>query len=217
MKHNRSLGSRCWYDGLKVLCRLLATLGFRYRALGIHHVPRSGGALVVSNHQSHFDPVIVGVPLGRRLNYVARQSLFRFAPFRWLIRSLDAIPLDREGLGLAGMKETMRRLKNGEMVLIFPEGTRTSDGELGPIKPGFGAIVRRTRVAILPVGMDGAYQCWPRSKSFPGFGIVRVVYGRPIRPEDFESWSDERLLAEVEARMKECLAAAKAFRGRASP
>ena len=71
------------------------------------------------------------------MNYLARESLFKFAPFRWLIRSLDAIPLDRDGIGIAGLKESLRRLKRGEMVLIFPEGRRTSDGKIASFRPGF--------------------------------------------------------------------------------
>ena len=92
---------------------------------------------MLSNHQSHLDPVLVGLASDQRLNYLARDTLFGFAPFRWLINSLDAIPIDREGLGLGGLKETLKRLKRGESVLMFPEGTRTRDGEVGRLRPGF--------------------------------------------------------------------------------
>src|SRR5690242_18294289 len=118
----RSLPKRLWYDFLRVVCRLVGIVAFSIRVRGRQHVPPDGGALVMSNHQSHLDPVLVGLASDRRLNYLARQTLFGFAPFRWLISSLDAIPLDREGLGLNGLKETLKRLKRGEMVLIFPEG-----------------------------------------------------------------------------------------------
>ena len=134
---NRSLANRLWYLGLKVLAVLSGMLCFRLRCYGRQNVPRDGGVLVLSNHQSNLDPVLVGIAVPRRLNYLARETLFGFAPFRWLIRSLDAIPIDREGLGLSGLKECLRRLKRGEMVLLFPEGTRTSDGEVGALKAGF--------------------------------------------------------------------------------
>src|SRR5262245_28081751 len=136
MTSSRSLPKRLWYDFLRVLCRMLGVVFFSIRCEDRHHIPASGGVLVVSNHQSHFDPVLVGLVCDRRLNYLARDTLFGFAPFRWLIASLDAIPIDREGLGMAGLKETLRRLKREEMVLIFPEGTRTRDGSVATLKPG---------------------------------------------------------------------------------
>src|SRR5580704_9941388 len=132
---SRSLAKRFWYRFLQFVCRLLATLLFQIRISGRDFVPREGGVMVLSNHQSHLDPVLVGLACDRRLNYLARETMFGFAPFRWLIQSLDAIAIDREGSGLAGLKETLRRLKRGEMVLIFPEGTRTSDGEVAALKP----------------------------------------------------------------------------------
>src|SRR5262245_45844162 len=114
----RSWPKRAWYNVLKFLCRLGGVLFFQYRCEGRRNIPAQGGVLVLSSHQSHLDPVLVGMAFDRRMNYLARDTLFGFAPFRWLIRSLDAIPLDREGLGIAGLKETLRRLKREELVLI---------------------------------------------------------------------------------------------------
>ena len=133
----RSAAKRLWYGFLQVFCRLLTLAVCRIRVVGREHVPQKQGGLLLSNHQSHLDPVLLGLACDRRLNYLARESLFRFTPFRWLIQSLDAIPIDREGVGLSGLKETLRRLKQDELVLIFPEGTRTRDGEISPLKPGF--------------------------------------------------------------------------------
>ncbi|MEX0585070.1 MAG: lysophospholipid acyltransferase family protein, partial [Pirellulales bacterium] len=148
----RSLAARCWYDSLRTICRVFAVILFRIRCFGRERIPAAGGALVLSNHQSHLDPVLVGMMFNRRLNYLARQTLFRFAPFRWLIHSLDAIPIEREGLGIAGLKETLRRVRRGEMVLMFPEGTRSGDGRPRPLKAGFCAVARRAGVPLLPVG-----------------------------------------------------------------
>ena len=114
-------------------------------------MPPTGGGLVMSNHQSNLDPVLIGLCCERRLNYVARQTLLTFAPLRWLFNSLDAIPIDRDGTGLGGLKETLKRLKRGELVLLFPEGTRTQGrrsaahqaGLLCPGTPGGGAAGAR--------------------------------------------------------------------------
>jgi 1-acyl-sn-glycerol-3-phosphate acyltransferase len=186
--------------------QLGGVLAYRVRHYGRENIPTSGGVLVVSNHQSHFDPPLVGMGVPRRMNYLARDTLFGFAPFRWLIHSLDAIPIDRDGIGLGGIKESLRRLKRGEMVLVFPEGTRTRDGEIGAFRPGFTALASRSGAAILPVAIDGAYAAWPRDQKFPGLGRIRVRYGPPLRPEEIRGRDERELLAEVERRVRACQA-----------
>jgi len=205
----RSLLKRLWYDSLRVICRLVGVLVFRIRCEGREQVPETGGALVLSNHQSHLDPVLVGLGCNRRLNYLARDTLFGFAPFRWLINSLDAIPIDREGLGLGGLKETLRRLKHDELVLIFPEGTRTPDGEVAPLKPGFCALAKRARVPLVPVAIDGAFDAWPRTSSLPRPAMIQIQFGEPLRPEQVSQLSDCELAAEVERRIRACHAQAR--------
>jgi 1-acyl-sn-glycerol-3-phosphate acyltransferase len=139
------------------------------------------------------------------MNYLARETLFRFAPFRWLIRWFDAIPIRREGLGLDGLKETMRRVKRGELVLIFPEGTRTRDGSLGAIQPGFCAIARRVKAPLIPVGIQGAYEVWPRDRALPRLARIRVHIGRPIEPDEMQQLDDEALMGELRRRLLEAL------------
>jgi 1-acyl-sn-glycerol-3-phosphate acyltransferase len=200
----RSLPKRLWYGFLQVVCRLLAVALFRIRVSGRKHVPAEGAALVLSNHQSHFDPVLIGLACDRRLNYLARQSLFGFPPFRWLIQSLDAIPIHRDGLGLDGLKETLRRLKRGEMVLIFPEGTRTRDGELGRFKPGFSALAKRADAWLVPVAIEGAYEAWPRRNPWPWIGTIHVQFGEPIEGAEARRYEERELVAEVERRIRQC-------------
>ncbi len=174
------------------------------RHTGLEHIPAEGGVLIVCNHQSHFDPPLVGMACNRRLNYLARNTLFRFALFRWLIRSLDAIPIDREGMGLAGLKESLRRLKRGEMVLIFPEGTRSRDGEISKFLPGFTALAVRSQAAILPVAIEGAHAAWPRGRKLPRPGRIHVHFGCPILPEEIKGRDERELLAEVQRRVRRC-------------
>jgi len=120
---------------------------------------------------------------------------------------VDSIPIDREGIGLGGIKESLKRLKRGEMVLIFPEGTRSPDGEIHPFRPGFTALAVRSKAALLPVAIEGAFQAWPRWKKFPGLGRIRVHFGEPILPGEFAGRDERDLLAEVERRVRECQAA----------
>jgi 1-acyl-sn-glycerol-3-phosphate acyltransferase len=206
MKYQRSLANRLWYGLLKRILYLMGVLFYGTRYTGRENIPAEGAVLVVANHQSHFDPPMIGVGCQRQMNYLARESLFRFAPFRWLIRSLDAIPIDREGIGLGGIKESLRRLKRGEMVLIFPEGRRTNDGEIAPFRPGFTVLASRSRAAILPAAIEGAFQAWPRGRKFPGPGSIRVHYGQPLVFQEIEGRDERELAAEVERRVRQCLA-----------
>jgi 1-acyl-sn-glycerol-3-phosphate acyltransferase len=208
----RSLSQRLGYDALRVLARLAGVGLFGLRVAGREHWPPAGGGLVCANHQSYFDPPLIGLTCDRRMNYLARDSLFDVPGLAQLIHFLDAIPIDREGGGLAGLKETLRRLKSGELVLIFPEGTRTHDGEVAALKPGFIAVARRSRVPLVPVAIDGAYQAWPRTAKFPRPTRLAVVIGPPILADLVAELSDEDLLAELEQRILNCHAEARALR-----
>jgi len=144
------------------------------------------------------------------MNYVARETLFHIPFLGWLIRSLDAIPLDRDGMGLNGLKESLRRLKRGEMVLIFPEGTRSGDGEIAAFRPGFTALAVRSKAAILPVAIEGAFAAWPRSQKFPGLSTIHVFFGEPISPDEVARYEERELAAEVERRVRICQAVLRA-------
>jgi 1-acyl-sn-glycerol-3-phosphate acyltransferase len=146
------------------------------------------------------------------MNYLARDSLLRIPGLKQLILFLDAIPIDREGGGLSGLKETLKCLKAGELVLIFPEGTRTYDGEVAPLKPGFIAVARRSRVPLVPVALDGAFQAWPRTSWFPRLTRLAVAIGPPIPANEVAAVGDEDLLAELERRILTCHAEARELR-----
>ena len=195
-----------WYEFLRLMVRLASIFLFQARYTGQRNIPKTGGVLVVSTHQSHLDPPLVGSGCLRHMRFLARDSLFRFKPFGLFIGSLNAIPIDREGIGLAGVKETLRQLKQGRMVLVFPEATRSPDGEIGRLKPGFGSMALRGKASILPVVIEGAYDVWPRHKRFPGTGVIHVHYGPPIPPEQIAELGERKLVEEVRRRLCECQA-----------
>lgn len=178
---SRGILQRWWYGFCQLWCQWGLVLGYRYRVWGREHVPRRGGVLLVSNHQSFLDPVLVAAGLPRQVHYMARRSLFRVPGFRGLIRSLNAFPVRRGGVDLSAVRETVARLGAGELVLVFPEGTRTDDGRIQPLRRGVELLARRARVPIVPVVIDGAYEAWPRSRRWPRLGTIRVEFGRPIR------------------------------------
>lgn len=198
------LKKRFFYALARPLVNVFFMLFYRVRYFGKWNIPDDGPLLIVSNHQSLFDPPLIGGGVTRRqCNYLARKTLFKFRPFAWLIDLYDAIPLDNEGIGYEGIKETLRRLKAGEVVLLFPEGARTWDGEIQPLKPGFITLALRSRATILPTALVGCYEAWPRTHKYPWpFGRIRVIFGEPIDEEQARSMSEDELHRLVEDRIR---------------
>lgn len=193
-----------FYRTVRSASGIVAVFVFQFRCVGreFTHVP--GGALILSTHQSHFDPVLVGVTFNERLNYLAKRSLFKSRLFGGLISLLNAIELDRDRSGLAGLKETLKRLKRGEKVLIFPEGTRSADGQIAPLKPGFLSVARRSRVPLIPVAITGAFEALPRGTLLPLRYPLRVAVGPAISAEDVASLDDEGVLNLILERLRLC-------------
>jgi 1-acyl-sn-glycerol-3-phosphate acyltransferase len=212
LTRDRSLPSLVWYRAVQYLLAMLATVLVRWRATGQGNIPASGGVLLVSNHLSFLDVIFLGLPLRRPLNYVARSTLF-VSVLGWFIRSVGAFPIQREGMGASGMKETLRRLRAGGIVTLFPEGTRSYDGQLGPLKPGIAVLVQRVGVPVVPAGVAGMFEVWPRSQPFPVPHPVRIHYGRPIYPSELEGLDTEAITGLIRNRMEESfLEASRALR-----
>jgi len=185
---------RLLYDLLWVLCRTLAVSVLGFRLGRAEPLPSSGGLLVLSSHQSHLDPLLLGLATQRRLSSLARSSLFRFGPFGRVITALDAIPINREASTVQAMKMVISRLRNGAAVIVFPEGTRTSNGQLGEIKSGFAILAKRSRVPIVPVAIVGAYECWPRSRLLPRPGRIRLEFGPVITAAEVAELGERELV-----------------------
>jgi 1-acyl-sn-glycerol-3-phosphate acyltransferase len=168
-------------------------------------VPAAGPVLLVSNHQSHLDPVLVGVASPRRMGALARHTLF-FWPLGWLIRSLGAVPIERGRGGVAGFKATLAMLRRGEAVLVFPEGTRTFDGNVQPFQSGFCALARRGRATIVPVAVRGAFAALPRGSALPRPRPVQVSFCQPITPEQLDTLNDEQTVRLAFQRIADALA-----------
>jgi len=190
-----------WYRLWQQVARVLFVLVFGLRVHHRRRFPRTGGVLVVANHQSYLDPILAAVGMPRAFHPMARESLFRFAPFRWLIGSLYAFPVRRGTADLAAVKEALRRLKAGGVVLVFPEGTRTRDGSIGPMHGGPAAIAARAGVPIVPMVIDGAFEAWPRTRVLPRPGCIRVACGRPVSAGDGGADDPEAVMASVRRQM----------------
>jgi 1-acyl-sn-glycerol-3-phosphate acyltransferase len=199
-----------WYELLYYPTAFIAMMGFSLRVRGRERVPQQGGLLVIANHQSFLDPPLIGIAVRRHLNYLARSTLFDSKPLRWLIESLGAVPINQESVGTAGIKTSLALLKEGRAVLVFPEGSRTPDGTLHPLKPGVVVLIRRAGVPILPVGIAGADQAWPTHRPRPRFSPlwypstgagVAVVVGKPISSKTLADLPPEETLARLHAEL----------------
>jgi 1-acyl-sn-glycerol-3-phosphate acyltransferase len=166
-----------------VLCNLGYVGFFRGRVFGRAHVPLSGGVLLVCNHQSFLDPVLATLALPRECHYMARDSLFAIPRLRRLIETLNAFPVRRGTADVTAIKETLRRLKAGALITMFPEGTRTTDGSVQPMQSGAVLIARKAGVPIVPTAIMGAFEAWPRTARLPRPHPIVVAYDAPIPPD----------------------------------
>lgn len=167
--------------------RISYWLLFGWRAYNRERVPLTGPVILAANHASFIDPPLVGIPLKRPLNYMARDTLFRFPGVGATLRSWQAIPVDREGGGGAGLKAILDRLLKGGAILLFPEGTRTHDGKLQPGRSGIGLAVIKSTAPVIPVRVFGTYEAFGRHMRFPRRHPIAVKYGEPLLFDDLRA------------------------------
>lgn len=167
------------------------TLG-KLEAYGIENIPLQSGVLLVSNHVSLPDPVIIGSAVNRELHFMARHDAFRIPGLRWLITALNAYPVHRGEADRTALKHTLSLLKMGKAVLIFPEGTRSVDGVLGKPLGGASFIVYRANVPIIPVFLKGSEQMMPRNAKWLRPANLSVTFGPPIDFTEILKIADKR-------------------------
>lgn len=178
-------------------------LFYRWRAYDKSVAPRKGPLLVVANHQSYLDSTCVGCGLTPWVCvHVARSGLYTNRFFGWLIGNLNTIPIKSEsGEGdTAAMKEILRRLGQGNCVIIFPEGSRSPDGRMRAFKPGVALILKRANCTVLPAAIEGAFDAWPRARKRPFlFGQrLAVKYGAPVASEELLRDGPRRAMRRLE-------------------
>ena len=182
--------------------RMAGVVAFGIRIYGRENLPDSGGVILASNHQSFFDPALLALGSNRQLRFFARRTLFKNPMFAGLIRFSGAIEFGRDGVDTAGIRNMVDLLKQGEMMVMFPEGTRTHDGSIGKVKPGVGMIARRADVPVVPAVIDGAFRAWPRSKRFPRPWKLNVAFGEPISPGEYKG---RKMQTKLQDSLKELL------------
>ncbi len=163
--------------------RCLFSTYFRWQVYHPERVPMTGPVVLACNHQSFLDPPLVGSGVKRDINYMARKSLFNHPIAAWALNAVNAVPVDRDGGGAAGLKAILDRLKAGGGIVLFPEGTRSKDGNLQPARSGIGLVVAKSTAPVVPIRVFGTFNAqWKRIKLLrpPRVGIK---YGRPLQFE----------------------------------
>ncbi len=176
------------YEFCRIIVFLVYRLLFRYEAYGMEHIPDQGAVLLCANHISNWDPPFVGLPVKRPINYMAKEELFRIPILRTVIRTLGAFPVKRGASDKKAIRTALEKLANGEVVLIFPEGTRSKTGKLGKGYPGSGFIALKEECTVIPTAIIGPYRL---------FRKVKIYFGPPIPLDDLRSEKAGRLEAEL--------------------
>ena len=153
---------------------------FRWRVFHPERVPLSGPVILASNHLSFLDPPLVGTGVNRSINYMARKSLFRYPGIGALLRSWNAVPIDRDGGSASGLKEILDRLKRGGAIIMFPEGTRSVDGKLQPARSGVGLAIIKCAAPVVPVRVFGTFEAYGKGITIPRPHRIAVKYGEPM-------------------------------------
>ena len=203
---------RFYYRILRYFAQALFILYFRGRVFGLRNVPQTGPVILACNHQSFFDPVSSTLALYREGNYMARDTLFANPLFKRLIESLNAFPVKRGAADVGAVKEILRRLKAGKLVVVFPEATRTRDGQIGSINPNSLLIAKKAGAAIVPCVIDGAFEAWPRTVKVPRPVRMHVTYCEAVSVEQARDWPIERIADVVRDRLVLTLARSRARR-----
>ncbi len=195
-----------WYRFILAIAQALALVFFKFRTLGQRNVPVSGGAIIAANHQSYLDPGLLAIGLTRPINFMARRELFEANRwFGWLISSVKAFPVTLGKFDSSAIREAINRLKQGQLLMVFPEGTRSFDGSIMELKSGLYLLAQRSSVPIIPTVINGAFEAWSRHDLLPiKFNEIRVRYGRPLNIKDFPSSQEltQRLQQELIALQK---------------
>jgi 1-acyl-sn-glycerol-3-phosphate acyltransferase len=160
--------------------RLLARIFFRFRIIHRERMIQSGPVIVAMNHQSYLDPPLAGNACDRAIYFLARRSLLNVPVLRWLLPKLNVIPVNQEGIDRSALKALIQVIKAGNGALVFPEGSRTLDGNLQPGLPGIGLIIAKTLAPVVPMRIFGAHEALPRGGGRMRFHPITVVVGEPI-------------------------------------
>jgi len=195
------------YGLFHYLSMTVSDLAFRGDVVGAENLPRRGGFLIAANHASHLDPFLIGAHVPQQVAFFARKTLWKPGVVAWWLDAVGTIPVDRDGgADVTAIKRVLQALKQGRTVIMFPEGTRSANGQLQPPKPGVGMFACRAGVPVVPTRIFGSFEAFGKSGTVRLGTPVTVVFGRPLQPAEYDQpgagkeryqLASERIMAEI--------------------
>jgi 1-acyl-sn-glycerol-3-phosphate acyltransferase len=187
------------------LSRLAGRLLFRFRVVHRERMIQSGPVILAMNHQSYLDPPLAGITCDRPIYFLARRTLLDVPVLGWVLPKVNVIPVNQEGIDRSAIKGLIRVLQAGNGVLVFPEGSRTLDGNLQPAEPGLGLVIAKTLAPVVPMRIFGAREALPRGGRLRLVPIT-ILIGDPIffSAADLES-SGKNLYARLSDRVMKAI------------
>ena len=176
----------CVYHISRVFFLCYLWVFHRYATHGRKLVPREGGCILVSNHASFLDPIAVCCNIwSRHIYFLARDTLFKQSRFmKWWAISVGTVPIDRTKGDIRALKGAINLVRQGNILCLFPEGTRTSNGRLQPVKAGIGFLIEKAGVPVIPAYVNGAFEAFPRGARWIKPRKIVVYFGKPLTPTD---------------------------------
>ena len=188
--------------------RLVGRLFFRFRVIHRERMIQSGPVILAMNHESYLDPPLAGTACDRAIYFLARRTLLDAPVLGWLLPKLNVIPVNQEGVDRSAIKALIRTLNAGNGVLMFPEGSRTLDGNLQQAEAGLGLVIAKTLAPVVPMRIFGAHKALPRGGGGLHFVPITIVIGEPIRFNAAELGSSgKNVYQQVSERVMDAIAA----------
>ncbi len=201
------------YAILHILSKPIFGIFFRLTSYGIENIPEKGGAIIAPNHQSFLDIPIVGSAMPRKMCTLGKKEFIESRKGAWFYRRMGGIPIDRGSTDLKDLRFAINALKQGNLLLLFPEGTRSINGRVGYIRKGAIFLSYKSLVPVVPVGIAGTEKALPKNARFPKPVHIVVTFGKPIRlwelfnPKEISFY--DKSVAYIREEMEKCIEISK--------
>jgi len=188
-----SVVNKVIFQGTRALFIVLLKIIASFRVYGRENLPAKGSFIIASNHVSYVDPGVVGIACdGYRISFMAKRELFESRRWRWWFEAMDSIPADRIARDSTPLKTAIKKLKNGGIVGIFPEGTRSPDGRMQKAEPGIGLLAEKTGVPIVPIYLSGTDNVLPRGGRWLRMHPVTARIGEAVKIDLPDAMRDKK-------------------------